>query len=93
MFIYDDTLWNSDVGMRASFCHRDFVWNVLGLKSMYIHVLASNKRALQYNLLFGCEVVPGYENEENLKLIITREKAMQPNPRLDRIERVLRKTM
>lgn len=92
MFLYDDNLWNSDVGMRASLCHSDFVWNTLGLETMYIHVVASNTRALQYNLLFGYEVVPGYENEENQMLTITREKAMQPNPRLDRIKRVLKKT-
>lgn len=92
MFLYDDNLWNLDVGMRASLCHSDFVWDTLGLETMYIHVLASNTRALQYNLLFGYEVVPGYEQEENKMLIITREKAMQPNPRLDRIKRVLKKT-
>ena len=92
MFLYDDSLWNSDVGMRVSLCFGEFLWGTLGLESMYIHVVASNKRAMQYNLLMGYEVAPGFENEENQMLTITREKAMQPNPRLDRIKRVLIKT-
>lgn len=92
MFLYDDNLWNLDVGMRASLCFGEFIWATLGLESMCIHVVASNKRAMQYNLLMGYEVVPGCENEENQMLTITREKAMRPNPRLDRIKRVLKKT-
>lgn len=92
IFLYDDSLWNSDVGMRASLCFGEFIWVTLGMESMYIHVVASNKRAVQYNLLMGYEVVPGYEDKENLMLTITREKAMQPNPRMDRIKRVLQKT-
>lgn len=91
-FIYDDSLWNSDVGMRASLCFNDFVWNTLGLDSTYCHVLASNKRALQFNLLLGAEIDTDYEDEESQKLVVTREKAMRPNPRLDRIKRVLSKT-
>ena len=91
IFIYDDGLWNSDVGMRASFCFGDFVWGTLGLESMYIHVVATNKRALEYNLLFGYEMVAGYENEEVIKLVQTRETALNPNPKLMRIKRVLSK--
>lgn len=91
-FIYDDGLWNSDVAMRASLCFGDFAWDILGLESMYIHVVASNKRALQYNLLFGYEVVPGYENAENLLLVQKRDKAKNPSPKLARIMRVLSKT-
>lgn len=91
MFLYDDTLWNSDVGMRASMCFGHFVWDTLALDSMYIHVLASNKRALQYNLLCGYELVPGYEDKEILKLVITREKAKNPSPRFARIKKALSK--
>lgn len=91
MFIYVDDLWDSDVAMRASLCFSDFVWNVLDLTSMYIHVVASNKRALQYNLLLGYEIVQEFENEENILLFQTREKALNPSPKMARVKRVLSK--
>lgn len=93
IFLYDDQLWNSDVGMRASLCFDDFVWGTLDLEYTYCHVLTSNKRALQFNLLFGAEMVADNEHEESQMLILTREKVMQPNQRLDRIKRVLTKTV
>lgn len=92
IFIYADELWNSDVGMRASFCFGDFVWGTLGLESMYIHVVASNKRALEYNLFLGYEVQSGYENEDVVMMVQNREKAKNPSPKLARIMRVLSKT-
>lgn len=91
MFLYDDKLWNLDVGMRASLCLNDFIWNTLDLEYTYGHILASNKRALNYSLLFGSEVVPGYEKEANVMMVQSREKAMNPCPRLARIIRVLSK--
>lgn len=92
IFIYDDDLWNSDVGMRASFCFGNFVWDTLGLELMYIHVVASNKRALEYNLFLGYEVLPGYENEDVVMMVQNREKVKNPSPKLARIMRVLSKT-
>lgn len=92
MFLYDEELWNSDVAMRASFCFGEFVWDTLCLESMYIHVLASNKRALEYNKLCGYEIVSGFEQEENLMLALSRDKARNPSPKLARIKRVLSKT-
>ena len=92
IFIYNDELWNSDVGIRASLCFGDFVWDSLQLESMFIHVVATNKRALEYNLLFGYEVVPGTDNDDTIVLLQTREKAKNPSPKLARIKRVLNKT-
>ncbi len=92
MFLYDERLWDSDVAMRASMCFGDFVWDTLCLESMYIHVVASNKRALQYNLLCGYEVVSESDTGEILVLELNREKAKNPNPKLARIKRALSKT-
>ena len=91
-FMYADDLLDSDVSMRASLCMMDFVWHTLELDSMYIHVVATNKRALDYNLLFGYEMVSGGENGNSLFLVISREKAMNPSPKLMRIKKVLSKT-
>lgn len=90
-FMYADDLLDSDVSMRASLCLMDFVWNVLELESMYIHVVASNKRALKYNLLVGYEIVVSEENQDYLLLTLNREKAMNPSPRFARIVRALSK--
>ena len=92
IFIYEDKLLNSDVGMRASLCMGDFVWNVLGMESQHIHVNASNKRAVQLNLFFGYEIVSGFVDKEVLQMVLTKEKAMRYNPKLERIKKVLSKT-
>lgn len=92
-FMYDDDLLDSDVSMRASLCLMDFVWEKLGLESMYIHVVGTNKRALDYNLLIGYEIVSGYENKENLVMSIDKGKAMNPSPKMARIKRLLSNRM
>lgn len=91
IFIYADDLLNSDVGMRASLCLNDFIWNTLCLDSIYCHVVASNKRALQYNFLFGYEIDPSHSNEDFLRLLLNREKAMNPSSKLTRIINLLSK--
>lgn len=92
IFIYDDDLWNSDIGMRASLCIEDFIWNSLGMESQHIQVIASNKRAVQLNKFFGYEIVPGFENKEVLQMVLTKERAMQPNLKLQRIKKILSTT-
>ena len=91
-FMYADDLLNSDVSMRAFLCLSDYVWNVLKLDSIYSHVIASNKRALQFNLLIGFEIVNGEENGENMRLVISRDKAMSPSPRFSKVIKLLSKT-
>ena len=91
IFIYADDLWNSDVAMRASLCFGKFIWEILVLDYTYIHVVASNKRAIDFNAMLGFEIVQNCEQAENIMMMQTREKGMHPGPKLARIIRVLSK--
>lgn len=91
IFIYDDEYLNTDVPMRASFCQGDFVWDMLNLDELYIHVLKSNHRAVKENLFFGYELLPNQENLEEQKYVLTRERMLEMKPKMDRLKRVLNK--
>ena len=94
IFLYADDLWNSDVAIRASLCFGKFIWDILVLDNIYIHVVATNKRAIDYNLMLGFEIVHDCEQaeSESIMMIQSRENAINPSPKLARIMRVLSKT-
>lgn len=90
IFIYEDEYLDLDVGMRASLCLGDFVWNVLNLESQHIHVLKVNKRAVQMNLFYGYKLLPGQENMAVQKYTLTRDDALN-NKRVSKIANLLKK--
>lgn len=88
IFIYDERLWDSDVGIRTSLCFGEFLWNTLSLDSTYVHVVASNKRAVQFNQFLDYEIIQNDKDSENIMMILKREKALNPNPKLAKIIRL-----
>ena len=90
IFIYEDEYLDLDVGARASFCLVDFVWNVLNLESLHIHVLKSNKRAIQINQFVGYQLLSGQENKDVQEYILTKNVALN-NAKAVRIANILRK--
>lgn len=82
LFIYDNQCLGTDVPVRASLCLGYFAWDVLKLKSEYIHVLSDNKRAIRYNKLLGFKIAPGQENVYSQLYILTREDAEKSIKRL-----------
>lgn len=93
MYIYNDEYLNSDVGLRAGFCFGQFLWGMLKLDSCYIFVLDNNKRAIDFNVLQGYERVGDYVGENVHKYVITRERALNPSPKMQRIKKILTKTI
>ena len=91
-YIYDNEYLNSDVGMRAGLCFGQFIWDMLKLESCYIYILDSNKRAIDYNLLNGYTQVDEYVGDNVHKYVITRERALNPSPKMQRIRKILFKT-
>ncbi|MCQ2975200.1 MAG: GNAT family N-acetyltransferase [Bacteroidales bacterium] len=85
IFIWDDEYINSDVTIRASCCQGDFIWNTLKLNELHIHVLKSNKRAIQYNKFFGYELTKNQENKENQEYILTRENMLKNYKKTERL--------
>ena len=92
-YIYEDEYLNSDVGMRASLCFSEFIWDILKLESMYIYVLDDNKRAIDFNLLIGYERLNENVGENVHKYCLTRERALNPSSKMQRIMMVLKNTV
>ena len=90
IFIYDDACLNLDVGIRASLCQNDFIWNVLNLEWLHGHVLKSNKRAVRMNALFGYKLLPEQENKELQECILTRDTALS-NKKVASFANILKK--
>lgn len=84
IFIWDDDYLGTDIPARASMCLGHFIWDVLRLKRLCIHIMKDNKRAIRYNKLFGYKLEAGQETVENQKYILTFEDAMIYAKRWDR---------
>lgn len=91
LFIYDDECLRSDVPVRASLLHSDFVWNTLGLEKLRIHILRDNVAAQRYNRFFGFKLLPGQEDVENQEYVLTRAGRDAALKRTDRMREILSK--
>lgn len=89
IFIWDDEYLNTDVPMRASFCQGDFIWGTLCLEELHIHILKTNKKAIQYNKFFGYQLAPFQQNIENQEYILTRENMLSNAKKTDRLRKAL----
>lgn len=87
IFIYDDEYLNSDVAIRASLCRDDFIWEVLKLEKLYIHVMRDNIRAIKYNSLRGYKLVANQETVENQLYVLTYEDA-QNNKKINQLKKI-----
>lgn len=73
IFIWDDDFLNSTYSFRSSLAINDYVFKVLGLKSVIAHILSDNKRAIQYNLALGFVKSAGQEDVYNQEYTLTLE--------------------
>lgn len=87
IFIYDDEYLNSDVAIRASLCRDDFIWEVLKLEKLYIHIMRGNRRAIKYNSLKGYKLVANQETVENQLYVLTYEDA-QNNKKINQLKKI-----
>jgi RimJ/RimL family protein N-acetyltransferase len=84
LFIYEDKYQNSDIPFRVSFCHSDFVFEVLKLDYIYGHIIPDNKRAVQFNKTLGAEINIS-EDGKSLYMILTKENHFKQRDRYIRI--------
>ena len=76
--------------MRASLCMHDFIWDVLKLEKLQIHVMRDNKRAIKFNLLKGYKLEEGQENVFNQLYTLTKEDAKN-NKRINQFKKIFNK--
>lgn len=73
IFIYDDNYLNSDVAIRVSLCSIDFGTDILNTETGIAHILRDNKRAIDYNKMLGYVLLPGQEDIEKQKYILSKD--------------------
>jgi len=73
IYIYDDQYLNSDVSFRAALCGNDWFFEQLKMDYQIIHILKTNKRAIQYNTVLGFKLQACQENVENQLYHLTKE--------------------
>jgi len=93
VFIYVDKYLNTDIAYRAHLVMFDYVFNIIGLKYTYSHMLKSNPRAQRFALFLGNYLADGQENIDNQLFILTRENYLNNKNRNRFIERNLKRIM
>ena len=73
IFIWNDNFLNSDISFRASALLMDFVFDILELQKLVIHVLSDNKRAISYNKLWGYRLSDNQDGLYNQEYTLDRE--------------------
>ena len=74
VFIYKDKYLNTDIAYRAHLVMFDFIFEDLGLKYTYSHVLRTNIRAQRFSQFLGAHIAEGQENIENQLYIKSKEE-------------------
>lgn len=65
VFIYCDKYLNTDISYRAHLLMFDYIFDVVGLKSAYCHVLKSNTRAQRFSQFLGLKIADNQHDIEN----------------------------
>lgn len=93
IFIYDEDAIEAGVATRAGFCFDDWIWKEMKLDYLTIEVRRSNKKAMQMNISNGYEEIPLFpgDPDDKVRMILTRERALAPNKKRDRLRRIFNK--
>ena len=93
IFIYDEDAIEAGVATRAGFCFDDWIWKEMKLDYLTIEVRRSNKKAMQMNISNGYEEIPLLpgDPDDKVRMILTRERALAPNKKRDRLRRIFNK--
>ena len=73
VFIYCDKYLNTDISYRAHLVMFDYIFNVIGLKTVYCHILKNNIRAQRFTLYVGMQMAEGQEDIENQLYILNND--------------------
>lgn len=87
VFIYEDKYLNTDISYRAHLVMFDYMFDVVGLQTIYSHMLKSNKRAQRFGIFLGAHLIPGQENVENQLYVKTRDDYFNNKNRIRFIKR------
>ncbi len=73
IFIWDDGYLNSDLSFRATCLFYNYLFNDLGFKHLFGHVIDDNKRALNFNKALGIQKRYNVPEGDNRTYIVTKD--------------------
>jgi len=85
IFIYDDDCLNSDLSFRVGVLLNDFCFETLKLEKLKAHILNNNKRAIQFNKMFGYKIVDGQDDVNNQLYYLLRSDYIEKKERIIRL--------
>jgi RimJ/RimL family protein N-acetyltransferase len=85
MMIWSPSHQNTDVPFRAALAGNDWVFDDLGLETLHVRVLASNKRAIRYNRALGYVFDPPAKGSDIVTGRLTQEEHERASKELRRI--------
>lgn len=72
IFVWDDEYLNSDLSFRATCLFYNYLFNGLGLKHLFGHVIDDNKRAQSFNKALGIQKRENVPEGDNRTYIVTK---------------------
>ena len=87
VFMYDDKYLNTDISYRAHIVMFDYMFDVVGLQTIYSHMLKSNKRAQRFGIFLCAHLMRVQENVENELYVKTRDDYFENTNRIRFIKR------
>lgn len=85
IFIYDESLYETGIPIKASFLMKKFIFHDLGLHYEYGHVLANNQKAMAYNIALGAELM----QSDNPDILLLKRTCENFDKTLQKYEKIL----
>ena len=77
IFIVDKKLLGSLLPVVGALSLSALVFNIFNFTKLYAQIRSENKRARKFNGIFGYKILPGEENKESQKHLLTKEDFLQ----------------
>ncbi|WP_121667714.1 GNAT family N-acetyltransferase [Mesonia aquimarina] len=77
MFIWDETYQNSHLPVIASICLADITFLIMGMHLTMAEVRKDNTKAIAYNLKLGYSITEEIEDEQKVKMELTKKAYLE----------------
>jgi RimJ/RimL family protein N-acetyltransferase len=88
VFFWDESYYNSPIPVITAMILGETFVRAFSIK-VYAHILRSNRRAIRYNTYLGFELLPGQENVENQKYVLTLDSYLRKAAKFKKVFNLL----
>lgn len=85
IFIYEDSLLNSDIPFRVIFALNDFCFDELRLERMIAHIMSDNQRAIDFNRILGYKKDASSPDTGKMIYILTKKDYLKQRNRFAKL--------